>query len=660
MKTNKQIMVTGDITIDLNVFKGKNPTPDTRNKIGSCLKESKGGAFQLFELLQYLEKKGAKINFGFKESVFNDRTNFPQNQVSYAVWEKIEYKEKIEGVNSAWKVSQKLGFGAYDYSEINQREELYINHFKEHLNTESINPNIIVIDDSANQFRNMEDLWESLLNQKENLDHIVLKTASAIAQGRLFSKLTREFQDKLIIICSIDEIREEEVMISKGISWEQTALDLIYELINNASITKLMNCRHLIVTLQTEGALYLEIENGSIYKARLIFDPAVQEGEWDDAMGYKGHVIGLMNCFTAGLTSELIEKDPNFDAAIVKGLSAQRTYKILGYGNEDKKMAIPVDKIFDGEVRGKFATAFVPIPDNVVDAKKKDFDFVNAKWTILEGNYHLQGSQTPLFDLGLRVAYLGEKELLNTPFLKIHNLTTYDRMEIEAMRNLMNLICDYQLNDAGKNPLSLAVFGAPGSGKSFAVKQLSQARKIPFLEFNLSQFVDVAELTGAFHRVRDEVLKGFCPIVFWDEFDSQNFRWLQYLLAPMQDGQFQEGQITHPIGKCIFIFAGGTSYSFQTFGLNPPQYPENNVKDFEKALKEYETNLNKYDDFKVKKGPDFKSRLSGYLNVKGPNQLEELDENGNIKLDKNKKPIKDKEDIFFPVRRALFIRNFLG
>ncbi len=89
------------------------------------------------------------------------------------------------------------------------------------------------------------------------------------------------------------------------------------------------------------------------------------------------------------------------------------------------------------------------------------------------------------------------------------------------------------------------------------------------MEFNLSQFKDSADLIGAFHQVRDRVLQGFVPVVFWDEFDSGNYKWLQYLLAPMQDGKFQEGQITHPIGKCVFIFAGATSATFDSFGPKP-------------------------------------------------------------------------------------------
>ena len=63
--------------------------------------------------------------------------------------------------------------------------------------------------------------------------------------------------------------------------------------------------------------------------------------------------------------------------------------------------------------------------------------------------------------------------------------------------------------------------------------------------------------------MRDLGLSGKLPLVFWDEFDTalegQPLGWLRYFLAPMQDGAFQDGQITHPIGRAIFVFAGGTA-----------------------------------------------------------------------------------------------------
>ena len=125
-------------------------------------------------------------------------------------------------------------------------------------------------------------------------------------------------------------------------------------------------------------------------------------------------------------------------------------------------------------------------------------------------------------------------------------------------------------------------------------------RERAFLEFNLSQFSNPGELVGAFHQVRDKVLEGKLPVVFWDEFDSENYKWLQFLLAPMQDGKFQEGQYASD-RTLIVVFAGATSYTFENFGPIKPAPGDASAK-------------NSYADFILKKGPDFISRLHGSLN----------------------------------------------
>ncbi len=88
------------------------------------------------------------------------------------------------------------------------------------------------------------------------------------------------------------------------------------------------------------------------------------------------------------------------------------------------------------------------------------------------------------------------------------------------------------------------------------------------MEFNVAQFTSVDDLTDAFHKLRDLVLEGKVPLVFFDEFDASfngELGWLKYFLAPMQDGLFKDGETMHPVGKSIFVFAGGTSNTFQQF-----------------------------------------------------------------------------------------------
>jgi hypothetical protein len=147
--------------------------------------------------------------------------------------------------------------------------------------------------------------------------------------------------------------------------------------------------------------------------------------------------------------------------------------------------------------------------------------------------------------------------------------------------------------------------------------------------------------------VRDKVLEGYTPVVFWDEFDSGEYKWLQYLLAPMQDGTFQDGQLTHPVGKSIFVFAGGTSCDFDHFG--PPEKPK---------WKEDEEQLKARHDFVMKKGPDFKSRLAGYFDVIGPNPRQKY--NDATAMEGLNPWEDDPEDLAFPVRRSILLRSLLG
>ncbi|MCR4308211.1 MAG: hypothetical protein NUV80_06655 [Candidatus Berkelbacteria bacterium] len=81
------------------------------------------------------------------------------------------------------------------------------------------------------------------------------------------------------------------------------------------------------------------------------------------------------------------------------------------------------------------------------------------------------------------------KVLNNIPYAKFAKLYTVDNSEIESLRSIKQLITDYEATPNSTKPLSIAVFGPPGSGKSFGVKQLARAlfgKDVPILEFNLA------------------------------------------------------------------------------------------------------------------------------------------------------------------------------
>jgi hypothetical protein len=323
------------------------------------------------------------------------------------------------------------------------------------------------------------------------------------------------------------------------------------------------------------------------------------------------------------------------DAAIrdgaAAGLTARRQLLELGHGAVGStNPGVPLDALGSTLADRPGGFVSVAVPADVVQRP------AGHQWTVLAQAELAEGQDaSPLTGLAQLAARYGQTALSHVPALKLGKLFTVDRSEIERLRTVDGLIRTYEDAKMQERPLSIGVFGPPGSGKSFGVKALAKAtlgEKVPFLEFNLSQFKNPEELTGAFHRVRDEVLKGTTPVAFWDEFDSQHYKWLQYLLAPMQDGAFQEGQITHPIGKCVFIFAGGTSSTLDAFGVPEPA---------SSAPKE---EVERYDEYKLLKGPDFVSRLHGFLNVLEPNP-----------------PLEGAtaDDITWPIRRALLLRSQL-
>lgn len=182
---------------------------------------------------------------------------------------------------------------------------------------------------------------------------------------------------------------------------------------------------------------------------------------------------------------------------------------------------------------------------------------------------------------------------------RIGKLSVLSDAEAQGFKDFQTRIEAYTRLEEPEHPLCLGVFGPPGSGKSFAVKQILASLNRTLRVINLSQLEGPGDLSSALAEVA-RWSAGQTPVAFFDEFDSSlagnRLGWLQWLLAPMQDGVVVHHGHAIEMKRAVFVFAGGTADTFEEF----PQVHDGY--------------------FRGAKGPDFISRLRGHLNVLGVNE----------------------------------------
>ncbi len=617
----KTIVVSGDFTLDWNLARSRGLEAQTgvwEPDVCSRLKWQRGGAALLADLLEGVAAQVRdRAVFEIRQPDTPRRTGNaedvkigpedPRFHHSYASWMPFPFAAKgSDREKAAWRVAEFLGINRCSNREAHTKWARVVN--------DDSRAQVVVLDDADLGFRSKRELWPASLTEPGSHPWVLVKVSRPVAQGELWDHLCAHHAEKLIAVMTANDLRLTEVQISHELSWERTAQDLVWEIIYSRNLRSLLGCAHVVVSFNAAGAFLYSRDSQGELPCRLTFDPAVVESMWEQR--YPGRMVGYTSCLTASIAKEvmLAPEQPNIRQGIQAGLWALRCLHREGYGERgasasEVNLEFPVRGIVKAltESDGPFHETMVPMRAG------------NKYWTIL-------GDRCPgnLEEVACKVVLQGgEKVLKGVPLGRFGALLTVDRQEIESLRSIGSLVSEYVAQPHPKRPLSIAVFGPPGSGKSFGITQLALALRpgeIEPKEFNLSQFQSTDALLSAFHQVRDIGLGGRLPLVFWDEFDSAyegKFGWLRHFLAPMQDGKFQHGDFAHPIGKAIFVFAGGTSWTLDGFG-----------KDL--------TN----DESRAAKVPDFISRLKGYLNVLGPNP-------------------QTGDDLYYVLRRAILLRSML-
>ncbi|HEV7401362.1 MAG TPA: hypothetical protein VGO11_00480 [Chthoniobacteraceae bacterium] len=656
MKSSPRIFVTGDWVVDHHIYMGDLEQPEESDGLPTSIRVDWGGCYQVVEILD-------RLSSGIALPIADRQRDAARH--FFALWKPYpEGKAEADQTPSSsrdrkfWRLHERLGFDAP------VQRPLDLTHLPKPPPREAkiedldrAEHAILVIDDGGAGFRKSDtSQWPSKWPQtrRKRFDWVVAKTGYPLAHGEFWEDMFEAFGDRLVVIVDSAEIRKADVGINWQTSWERTIHDIDLALEKHSPLRKLARgAKHLIINFGTCGALIIPRPSAvSNQPYDFIYDPAHLEGEWHEHC--PGTILGLRTTLTAAIAWHLSRGVP-LSGGVRAGLEAMRALWRFGHGQAKELHFAPgahgsVPNIAPpppsrGDIIESLKEAIEILAHDTVGKKRDKFAIVSLspeswrdpqrdkRWSLLSVGAHSPGiAADEVMRIAMEVAQSGISGLADGPYFQLGDLTVVDRHEIESLRAIQRLVRGYRDKKAAKRPLCIGVFGEPGAGKSFGIQSISNAvtgEKAAMLTFNLAQFTKDADMIGAMHQVRDAVLRGSFPLVFWDEFDANEYEWLRFLLAPMQDGVFHEERQTHPIGQCIFVFASGTAETVEDFG--PP-------KEAKEAWTKY----------KLRKGPDFISRLDGFINVCGPNQR--------LCAHKGRK-IPDPGDCFHPIRRALVLRH---
>ena len=240
------IIVAGDVTIDWNLTRsavGERDVWQWNAEDETHVYRQVGGASLLADVLEEVvaDVGQARPVFRHISRPPNDASPadfaFPQ---SWAIWSLFPYEigKYQGGAKTAWRVQEFLGLDRRVHRELCPPVP--------NVDGEDEPPFIVVLDDAALGFRDDRQVWPAALlstDSRENLPAwILLKMAKPIAQGPLWEHLVTHFADRLIVTLAINDLRLMNVQVNRDVSWERTAEDLAWELLNNPLVNSLSQC----------------------------------------------------------------------------------------------------------------------------------------------------------------------------------------------------------------------------------------------------------------------------------------------------------------------------------------------------------------------------------------------------------------------------------
>ena len=187
----------------------------------------------------------------------------------------------------------------------------------------------------------------------------------------------------------------------------------------------------------------------------------------------------------------------------------------------------------------------------------------SLKTTNIEGYHAARTNINRLLDLEPtdKVSIPDNGQFLLSVNLSNKVLPGYATLDDEHVARISTVLVDikkYVREKSQKRPHNLLMIAAPGAGKSHFINCLATVLKdldVRPIIFNMTALERYEDLTPAIDRVRNLKVEDKLPLLFLDEFDS-NQNNIPLLLPLLWDGELSVGQRDLKLGRVVIILAG--------------------------------------------------------------------------------------------------------
>ena len=207
----KVVVVTGDVTMDWNLARTRrSDSGGAAWNADDCTRAywQRGGAALLADLIEAVAddlRQTGQPDYSLREmGAPRDQAlpGDPRFHHSYAMWSLFDYDEKTSRDKNkppqTWRVGEFLGLDRCAADEPSAAAEW------KHVQDDTPDAGIVVLDDADLGFRDHRELWPKALASEEHHPWIMLKMARPVAQGKLWDHLHKHRADRLIVVMSVN------------------------------------------------------------------------------------------------------------------------------------------------------------------------------------------------------------------------------------------------------------------------------------------------------------------------------------------------------------------------------------------------------------------------------------------------------------------------